>query len=276
MFELKMSQGAKPGKGGILPGGKVTDEIAAIRGIPAGRDSISPNRHPEIDSVPELLDMIARIRDVAEKPVGFKTVVGAYGWLAQMCEEIHRRGPEHAPDFITIDSGDGGTGAAPMPLMDNVGLPIKEALPMVVDIVTRYGLKERVKIVASGKLITPAEVAWAYCAGADVVVSARGFMFALGCIQAMKCNKNTCPTGITTHDRRLQRGLDPEEKAVRVMNFVGKIRYGVGVIAHSCGVPHPRALNRHHCRIVQDTGRSVPLDELHPPQEVLAPYKTAA
>ena len=276
MFELKMSQGAKPGKGGILPGGKVTDEIAAIRGIPAGRDSISPNRHPEIDSVPELLDMIARIRDVAEKPVGFKTVVGAYGWLAQMCEEIHRRGPEHAPDFITIDSGDGGTGAAPMPLMDNVGLPIKEALPMVVDIVTRYGLKERVKIVASGKLITPAEVAWAYCAGADVVVSARGFMFALGCIQAMKCNKNTCPTGITTHDRRLQRGLDPEEKAVRVMNFVGKIRYGVGVIAHSCGVPHPRALSRHHCRIVQDTGRSVPLDELHPPQEVLAPYETAA
>ena len=276
MFELKMSQGAKPGKGGILPGGKVTDEIAAIRGIPAGRDSISPNRHPEIDSVPELLDMIARIRDVAEKPVGFKTVVGAYGWLAQMCEEIHKRGPEHAPDFITIDSGDGGTGAAPMPLMDNVGLPIKEALPMVVDIVTRYGLKERVKIVASGKLITPAEVAWAYCAGADVVVSARGFMFALGCIQAMKCNKNTCPTGITTHDRRLQRGLDPEEKAVRVMNFVGKIRYGVGVIAHSCGVSHPRALSRHHCRIVQDTGRSVPLDELHPPQEVLAPYKTAA
>ena len=265
MFELKMSQGAKPGKGGILPAVKVTPEIAEIRGIPAQQASLSPNGHPEIRNVSQLMDMIECIREVTQKPVGFKAVVGAYGWLDNLCKEILRRGIETAPDFITVDSGDGGTGAAPMPLMDNVGLPVKESLPMVADILSHNGLKDRIKLVASGKLVTPAEVAWAYCAGADVVVSARGFMFALGCIQALKCNKNTCPTGITTHDPRLQRGLDPRDKAVRVKNYVERIRYDVGVIAHSCGVPHPRALKRYHCRIVQSSGRSVPLDELYPP-----------
>jgi len=271
MLELKLSQGAKPGKGGILPAIKVTPEIAKIRGIPAHTDSISPNRHPEIDSVPDLLDQIGRIRDLAEKPTGFKAVIGAYGWLETMCKEIHARGIESAPDFITVDSGDGGTGAAPLPLMDNVGLPIKEALPMVIDILTRFELRQRIKVVASGKLVTPAEVAWAYCAGADTVNSARGFMFALGCIQSLKCNRNTCPTGITTHDRRLQRGLNPEEKSVRVRNFVEKMRAEVGTIAHSCGVPHPRALKRYHCRIVQANGRSIPLNEVYPPVAARTP-----
>ncbi|MGA7329230.1 MAG: FMN-binding glutamate synthase family protein [Rhodomicrobium sp.] len=264
MFELKLSQGAKPGKGGILPAVKVTPEIARIRGIPVHTDSISPNRHPEIDSVSDLLDQISRIREAAGKPVGFKAVLGAYGWLETMCKEISGRGLESAPDFITVDSGDGGTGAAPLPLMDNVGLPIKEALPMVIDILCQYNLRQRIKVIASGKLVTPAEVAWAYCAGADTVNSARGFMFALGCIQSLKCNKNTCPTGITTHDRRLQRGLNPEEKSVRVSTFVKRMRAEVGTIAHSCGVPHPRALQRYHCRIVQPNGRSIPLNELYP------------
>jgi len=264
MFELKLSQGAKPGKGGILPAAKVTEEIVEIRGIPAYQDSISPNRHVEIDCVSGLLDVIGHIREVTGKPVGFKTVIGAYGWLESMCAEIHARGIDTAPDFITVDSADGGTGAAPMPLMDNVGIPVKEALPLVVDVLLRNGLGDRIKVIASGKLVTPAEVAWAYCVGADFVTSARGFMFALGCIQALKCNKNTCPTGITTHDRRLQRGLNPARKSVRVKNFVEKIRYGTGIIAHSCGVDHPRALKRFHCRIVQGNGKSIPLDELYP------------
>ncbi len=276
MIELKLSQGAKPGKGGILPGAKVTEEIGRIRGIPPGRDSISPNGHPEVENISDLLDLINHIRDVSGLPTGFKSVVGAYGWLETMCEHICARGLEHAPDFITIDSGDGGTGAAPMPLMDNVGLPIKESLPMVVDIIRRYGLHERIRIIASGKLITPAEVAWAYCAGADFVNSARGFMFALGCIQAMKCNKNTCPTGITTHDARLQRGLNPEDKAVRVANFVKKIHYGVGLIAHSCGVRHPRELKRYHVRIMQPNGRSMPLDELYPEQDATPEHRETA
>ena len=276
MFEIKMSQGAKPGKGGILPAAKVTEEIAAIRGIKAGSDSISPNRHPEIDNNKQLLDFIAHVREVTGKPTGFKSVIGAYGWVEKLCAEIHRRGVESAPDFITIDSGDGGTGAAPMPLMDNVGLPIRESLPIVVDILKRYGLRERIKLISSGKLITPAEVAWAYCAGTDFVTSARGFMFAIGCIQALKCNKNTCPTGITTHDKRLQRGLNPEDKAVRVKNFVGKIRYGTGLIAHSCGARHPRALKRYHVRLVQENGKSVAMDELFPEHAVLPKHKQPA
>ena len=273
MVELKLSQGAKPGKGGILPGAKVTPEIAGIRGIPAGQDSISPNRHPEIDNAEELLDFIARTREVSGLPVGFKAVIGGYGWLETLCEEIHARGIESAPDFITIDSGDGGTGAAPMPLMDNVGLTIRESLPIVVDILITYGLRDRIKVVTSGKLITPAEVAWAYCAGTDFVTSARGFMFALGCIQSLKCNKNTCPTGIATHKPSLQNGLDPVEKSERVRNFVQKIIYGTNLIAHSCGVPHPRALKRMHCRIVQQGSVSIPMDDLRPEPQTLPQYQ---
>ena len=271
MIELKLSQGAKPGKGGILPGEKVTAEIAGIRGIPEGEDSISPNRHPDIESTSDLLDMLNRIRDVSGLPVGFKSVIGAWGWLEELFEEIHKRGIESAPDFITIDSGDGGTGAAPMSLIDNVGLPIKESLPLVVDLLTKYGLRERIRVIASGKLINPTGAAVALCLGADFVNSARGFMFALGCIQALQCNKNTCPTGITTHNRRLQRGLVHEHKAERVARYSKTMRKEIGIIAHSCGVPEPRRLKRFHCRVVQDDGRSIPLDELYP--EVQSTYK---
>ena len=263
MIEIKMSQGAKPGKGGILPAAKVTKEIAQIRGIPVGEASISPNRHLEIDNVDQLLDFIHKVRSIAQLPTGFKTVIGGFNWLEELCEKIKQRGLESAPDFITIDSGDGGTGAAPMPLMDSVGLSIKESLPAVVDILKRHQLDKRIKIIASGKLVTPSEVAWAYCVGADVVQSARGFMFALGCIQSLKCNQNTCPTGITTHKKSLQKGLNPEDKSERVKNFVTKIKYGTNLIAHSCGVDHPRALTRHHCRIVQPNGLSILLSELH-------------
>jgi glutamate synthase domain-containing protein 2 len=264
MFEIKLSQGAKPGKGGILPGGKVTPEIAAIRGIPAGQDSISPNRHPEVDSPGELLDLIHRVRTVTGKPVGFKAVIGAYGWLDDLFEEINRRGIASAADFITVDSADGGTGAAPTSLIDYVGLPISESLPMVVDRLCGHGLRDRVKVIASGKLITPADVAWALCVGADFCVSARGFMFALGCIQAFQCNMNTCPTGITTHNPRLQKGLDPADKAVRVQHYIENLVHEVGVIAHSCGVPEPRRLRRYHARVVVPDGRSVPIDTLYP------------
>lgn len=273
MFEIKMSQGAKPGKGGILPGAKVTETIAEVRGIPEGEPSISPNRHPEINSVGDMLDFVGHVRAVTGKPTGIKAVVGAYGWLIELCEEIHKRGIESAPDFFTLDGGDGGTGAAPMPLMDNVGLQLDESLPMLSDILHQYGLRERVRIIASGKRITPSEVAWAICAGADFVNSARGFMFSLGCIQAMKCNKNTCPTGITTHDPRLQRGLDPTDKKVKVANYCKSLVHEVEVLAHSCGVDEPRQLGRKHVRIVQDNGKSLPLDILYPRPEILKQFK---
>ena len=265
MFEIKLSQGAKPGKGGILPGVKVTGEIADIRGIPIGEDSISPNRHPEINNNEELLDFIARVKTITGKPVGVKAVIGAYGWLDDLMLKIRATGV--GPDFFTLDSGDGGTGAAPMALMDNVGLSIRESLPLVRDIVKKHGLADRIPVIASGKLTTPADAAWALSAGATFVNSARGFMFALGCIQSLRCNKNTCPTGITTHDRRLQKGLNPADKAVRVANYCRNMRHDVEMIAHSCGVPHARRLRRFHVRIVGPDGVSRPLNELYPTED---------
>jgi glutamate synthase domain-containing protein 2 len=205
MFEIKLSQGAKPGKGGILPGGKVTEEIAKIRGIDVGVASISPNRHTDINNNAELLDMIARIRKVTGKPVGFKAVIGAYGWLDDLFSEINKRGQESAPDFITVDGADGGTGAAPMPLIDDMGLPLRESLPMVID----------------------------------------------------KLN---------------ERGLNYQDKAVRVMHYARNLTYEVGTIAHSCGVPAPRKLRRFHARIVTSNGLSIPLNELHPDVE---PYSVS-
>ncbi len=191
-------------------------------------------------------------------------MIGAYGWVDDFFEAIKKRGAESAPDFITIDSADGGTGAAPMSLIDYMGLPIEESLPLVVDHIKKHGLRDRIKIAASGKLITPAEVAWAFAVGADFVNSARGFMFSLGCIQALQCNKNTCPTGITTHNKKLQTGLDIKIKAERVRNYAQNMVHEVGVIAHSCGVKEPRLLRRFHARMVRPDGKSVPLNELYP------------
>jgi glutamate synthase domain-containing protein 2 len=254
MFEIKLSQGAKPGKGGILPAEKVTDLIATTRGIPAGEDSISPNRHPEITDADSLLDLIDRVRSASGKPTGIKLVLGQTAWLDDFCEAIHARGLASAPDFITVDSADGGTGAAPQGLMDNMGLPVSSSLPLVHSRLTAAGLRERVKLVASGKMINPAGVAAALCLGADVVCSARGFMLSLGCIQALQCNENTCPTGITTQDPKLQKGLDPIIKADRVANYAISMREEVDLIAHSCGVLDPQALSRQHAFVVNAEG----------------------
>ena len=264
MFEIKLSQGAKPGKGGILPAEKVSAEVAAIRGIPEGQASISPNGHTDIHSVVDLLKMINHIRQVTGKPVGFKAVLGEKNWLIDLINEIRVQGIEAAPDFITLDSADGGSGAAPQPLMDHVGLPIKESLPWVAGLLNQSGLKERIKLIVAGKLVTPHMVAWALASGADFVNSARGFMFALGCIQALQCHKNTCPTGITTHNAQLQKGLDPTDKAERVAAYQLNITKSVSMIAHSCGVTEPRQLKNEHIHIVNANGFSVPLAEVNP------------
>ena len=255
MFEIKLSQGAKPGKGGILPAGKVTDLIATTRGIPVGQDSISPNRHPEVTDADSLLDLIDRVRTASGKPTGIKLVLGQTEWLDDFCDAVQARGPASAPDFITLDSADGGTGAAPQGLMDNMGLPVASSLPLVHEKLTSAGLRERIKLIASGKMVNPAGVAAALCLGADVVCSARGFMFALGCIQALQCNQNTCPTGITTHDKKLQKGLDPVLKSTRVANYATSMREEVDLIAYSCGVLEPRMLDPKHAYLVDAQGR---------------------
>lgn len=264
MFELKLAQGAKPGKGGILPAEKITPEIAQIRGIQLGQDSLSPNRHLEIDDWGDLLDVVGHIREVTGKPVGIKTVASGAEPFEDLFALIIERGADSAPDFITLDGGEGGTGASPMPLMDLVGMSIRESLLMVSDLRDRHGLKDRIRLVASGKLVNPGDVAWALAAGADFVTSARGFMFALGCIQALKCNKNTCPTGITTHDPRFQKGLVVEVKEDRVARYATGIIKEVETIAHSVGVAEPRLMRRRHVRLVMADGTSRPMHEVFP------------
>jgi glutamate synthase domain-containing protein 2 len=263
-FEIKLSQGAKPGKGGVLPGSKVTEEIARIRGIPPGKDSISPNRHYDIADVEQLLDRIAYLRDLTGRPVGVKTAIGGWEFVNELCDTVLRRGRDYAPDFLAIDGGEGGSGAAPQTLMDHMALPIAEALPRVVDALLQADLKDRVRVIAAGKLVTPARAAWALCVGADFVNTARGFMFALGCIQALRCHTNTCPTGVTTHNRRLQRGLVVEEKALRVANYCRNMNREIDMIAHSCGCRHARELRREHVRIVQTANHSIALNTLYP------------
>lgn len=253
MFELKLSQGAKPGRGGVLPANKVTKEIADIRNIPQGEDSISPNRHAEISNTGELLDFIDYLRETTGKPVGFKTALGDTNWIKELCEEIKARGEESAPDFITIDGAEGGTGASHMMLMDNSAISIREALPEVANIIKEYGLKDRIRLIASGKIVTAGDIAWAMMAGADYAVSARGFMFSIGCIMAMRCHTDRCPSGVATHDTKLQKALKPEEKKYKVANYVNRIREEVATIAHSSGVKHARALNLSHLGSVLKT-----------------------
>jgi glutamate synthase domain-containing protein 2 len=245
MFEVKLAQGAKPGKGGILPGAKVTRQIAEIRGIPVGEASISPNRHHDIGNVRELGQFIRRVRGVTGKPVGVKFVAGDMEFLEGWFEDcvLH---PEGCPDYVQIDGGEGGTGAAPSALIDYVGLPITLALPMVAAARDRHKLEERIRIIASAKLITPDKVAWAMCMGADFVSSARGFMFSLGCIQAMKCGSGHCPTGVTSSVPKLIAGLDPTDKAARVARYALQVQAEVETIAHSCGLTDPTGFRPRH------------------------------
>lgn len=264
MFEIKLSQGAKPGKGGILPAAKIDEEVSKIRGVPMGKDAISPNRHKEVHDYDGLLDLIAHIREVTGKPVGFKTCMGSAEPWFEFFKKIKERGEESAPDFIAVDGGEGGTGAAPMPLIDLVGLPLREALIRMVDLRDLAGLHDRIRIVAAGKMVAPGDVAWAICLGADFVATARGFMFSLGCIQALKCNKNTCPTGITTHVPSLQKGLVVEDKEKRVAAYAKAVVGEVETIAHSVGVAEPRQMRRRHMRVVQDDGSSVQMDDIFP------------
>jgi len=263
-FEIKLSQGAKPGKGGVLLAGKVTAEIAAIRGIPEGQDSISPNRHRDIASADELIERIAYVRDITGKPVGIKTAIGGWQFMNELCEAVARRGIAFAPDFIAVDGGEGGSGAAPQALADHMALSIDEALPRVVDALIETGLRERVRVIAAGKLVTSARAAWALSAGADFVNTARGFMFALGCIQALRCHANTCPAGVTTHNPRLQRGLVVADKAERVANYCRNMNKEIDMIAHSCGLRQAREFRREHVRIVQGFGQSIAFNMLYP------------
>jgi len=244
MVEIKLAQGAKPGNGGMLPKEKITKDIATIRGIPMGVDCQSPNRFEEFDDAPSLLDFIERVRRLTGKPVGLKMVVGSVAEIDDLCREIRKRGD--GPDFIAVDGNEGGSGAAPLAMTDYVGLPLVDALIAVDNALRREGLRDDVTLIASGKIATGGEVATHLALGSDIVHIARGFLFSIGCIQALRCHTNTCPTGVTTQNQWLQSGLDPADKGVRVGNYSLALERDVQMITHACGLTHPSQLHRGH------------------------------
>lgn len=224
MIELKLSQGAKPGHGGVLPGAKVSVEIAAARGVTASETVLSPPAHSAFSSPQEMLEFIGQLRDLADgKPVGFKLCLGRIEEFFAICKAMLSTGI--TPDFITVDGGEGGTGAAPLEFTNSMGTPGRDGWAFVHSALTGAGVRDRIKLIASGKIITGFHMIRAFALGADLCASARGMMLALGCIQSLRCNTNRCPTGITTQDPALTYGLDIADKRVRVANFhAGTVR----------------------------------------------------
>lgn len=251
-FEVKLAQGAKT-RGGHLEGQKVTEEIAKIRLIEPGKTVNSRNRFVDYNSFPALFDFIEQLREVGGKPVGMKIVVGDVEKLEEMAQIM--KNTDKGPDFITIDGGEGGTGATYQELADSVGLPIMTALPIVDELLREYGIRDRVKLIASGKLITPDKAAIALAKGADLINIARGFMISVGCIMAEVCHTNTCPVGVATTDSKLQTGLIVDEKRYRVSNYVTSLRAGLFNVAAAAGVDSPTKLERKHIVYKDHQGR---------------------
>lgn len=259
-IEIKLSQGAKPGLGGVLPKQKITDEIAAIRGIPKDRDCVSPAGHSAFRDPDSLLDFVEWVASETGKPVGIKSAVGQIEFwreLARLCASSGR-----SVDFVTVDGGEGGTGAAPLVFVDRVGLPFKVGFDRVRRVFAEHDLAGRVAFIGSGKLGFPDNALMAFALGADMVNVAREGLLAIGCIQAQKCHTNRCPTGIATQSRWLSRGLDPELKSVRLANYVITLRKELLALSRACGVDHPTLVSPDHLEILDDQFRSRTLTEL--------------
>ena len=245
MIELKLSQGAKPGHGGILPANKNTPEIAEDRGVKAYSRVDSPPTHSSFNSSEGLIKFIKKLRDLSGgKPIGFKLCVGRKEEFIDICKTMVKLNIK--PDFITVDGGEGGTGAAPLEYTNSVGMPLREALVFVIDCLIGFGLKDEVKVVASGKILNGMDITKALAIGADLCASARGMMLSLGCIQALQCNKNNCPTGVATQNPRLTKGLVVEDKKQRVANFHELTVESFIEILASIGLDSPNKLNRTH------------------------------
>jgi glutamate synthase domain-containing protein 2 len=245
MIELKLSQGAKPGQGGVLPGAKVTIEIASARGVPAGLDCISPASHSAFSTPVGMLNFIERLRTLSGgKPTGFKLAIGHPWEFFAIVKAMLATGI--TPDFIVVDGGEGGTGAAPVEFSDHVGTPLQEALLLAHNTLVGAGLRERVKIGASGKIVTAFDVARTLALGADWCNSARGFMFALGCVQSQSCHTDRCPTGVATQDLQRQKALDVPDKTARVAHFHQNTMKALAQLIAAAGLTHPSQLKPHH------------------------------
>lgn len=245
MIEVKLSQGAKPGHGGVLPGVKVSPEISAARGVPVGVDCVSPARHSEFSTPIELLHFVDRLRKLSGgKPTGFKLAIGhPWEWFA-IAKAMRETGI--LPDFIVVDGGEGGTGAAPLEFTDHVGVPLREALLLVHNTLVGLSLRPHVRIGAAGKIITAFDIARTIAMGADWCNAARGYMFALGCIQSMSCHTDRCPTGVATQNQARQRALVPEDKAARVLRFHQNTLMALRDLIAAAGLEHPGQLGPEH------------------------------
>lgn len=262
MIELKLSQGAKPGHGGVLPGVKVTEEIARIRGLEPGKTVFSPPSHRTFDTPIGLLQFIAELRRLADgKPVGFKLCVGRRGDFLAICKAMLETGI--TPDFISVDGSEGGTGAAPLEFSNSLGMPARDAWIFVHSALRGVGLRERITLIASGKILTGFHMVRALALGADVCASARGMMLALGCIQSLRCNTNHCPTGVTTHNPALMYGLEVNDKAERVARFHHETVKGFLELLGTMGLKDAGDLRPHHIFRRIDDLRVLNLGELY-------------
>ncbi|MDN4165525.1 FMN-binding glutamate synthase family protein [Cytophagales bacterium LB-30] len=262
MFEVKLAQGAKPGKGGMLLKEKITPEIARIRKIPMGKDAYAPARHQEFSDVDGLFDFIDTVRKTTQKPVGIKMVIGHTSEIEDIAEKMSRE-PGRGPDYIAIDGGEGGTGASPLVLSSYAGLPMKQAVAVADWALKRHKVRDKVVIFASGKISTPIEIAVAMALGADAVYIARGFMFSLGCIQALECHTNTCPSGIATQDKRLEKALNVEAAAQRIATYAKTLYTETQMLAEACGYDNPNQITADDIMVVTSPGHLDYLSELH-------------
>ena len=261
-IEIKLSQGAKPGKGGILPAAKVTAEIAKIRGIPVGVDCVSPSSHAEFSSVDELIDFVERIADRTGLPVGIKSAIGESEFWSKLCERMKAR--NEGPDFISIDGAEGGTGAAPLSFSDHVALPFKVGFMRVYDIFFQQDMVNDIVWVGSAKLGFPDRALVALAMGCDVIQVGREAMLAIGCIQALKCHNGHCPTGVATQNSWLAGGLDVKDKAPRFENYVRSFRKELLSLAHASGYEHPSQILADDIEFSTGVNQFTPLQKLLP------------
>jgi glutamate synthase domain-containing protein 2 len=259
-IEVKLSQGAKPGLGGLLPAPKVTGEIAAIRGVPAFRDCASPAAHTAFSGVDEMIEFVERLADATGLPVGVKSAVGDVGFWQQLADRMATSGG--GPDFLTIDGGEGGTGAAPLAFSDHVALPFKIALARVYPLFARAGIAEDVVFVGAGRLGFPDAALHALALGCDMINVGREAMLAVGCIQAMRCHTGSCPTGVATQNRWLMHGLDPKLKSARAANYLVAVRAELLRLGRACGAPHPALIDPDRVEIVGERYSSAPLRDV--------------
>ena len=263
MVELKLSQGAKPGHGGVLPGAKVSPEIAAARGVPVGVDCISPSRHSAFSTPIEMLQFIAKMRELSGgKPAGFKLCVGHPWEFLAICKAMLETGIY--PDFIVVDGKEGGTGAAPLEFTDHLGMPLREGLNFVHNALIGINARDRIKLGASGKIISAFDIARVMALGADWCNSARGFMFALGCIQSLHCHTDRCPTGVSTQDPTRQRALVVPDKAERVFNFHRATVEAVAELVAAAGLDHPNDFTPVHFSRRISQSQIATFEELYP------------